>query len=167
MEKWVKAPCSESERSWLRPRWSDLLVILGSNKCQTLISYVVPRYWSKVSCGAVNSLVIRFAWEDLAVERNFVFYLITVAILIGFGRACRLGGGGILKLSNAGKPQRDGTIFMEEFDPSRHHVKILFGNCRRARLDEMVKKWGREMFIFHGIIPAALHLFWSKFYRLS
>ena len=53
-----------------------------------------------------------------------------------------------------GKPQRDETIFMEEVDPSRHHVKIYFGNCRRARLDEMVKKWGREMFIFHAIIPA-------------
>ena len=100
-------------------------VILGSNKCQTLISYAVPQYWSKVSCGAVNSLVMRFAWEDLAVERNFVFYLIIVAILIGFGRAYRLGGGGILKLSNGGKPQRDGTIFMGEIVPSRHHVKIL------------------------------------------
>ena len=32
---------------------------------------------------------------------------------------------GILKISMGGKPQRDGTIFMGEFDPSRHHVKIL------------------------------------------
>ena len=45
---------------------------------------------------------------------------------------------------------------MREVDPSRHDVKILIkdGNCRRARLDEMVKKWGREKFIFHAIIPA-------------
>ena len=28
-----------------------------------------------------------------------------------------------------------------------------------ARLDEMVEKWGREMFIFHAIIPA-LCPFW-------
>ena len=31
------------------------------------------------------------------------------------------GGGGAVK------PQRDGTIFMEEVDPSRNHVKILIG----------------------------------------
>ena len=28
-----------------------------------------------------------------------------------------------------------------------------------TRLDEMVKKWDREMFIFHAIIPA-LYPFW-------
>ena len=27
----------------------------------------------------------------------------------------------------------------------------------RARLDEMDKKWSREMFIFHAIIPALYH----------
>ena len=40
-------------------------------------------------------------------------------------RAYRLGGEGILKLSNGGKPERDGTIFMGEVDPSRDQVKIL------------------------------------------
>ena len=54
-----------------------------------------------------------------------------------------------------GNPQRDGTIFMREVDPSRHHVKILGW----VRLDEMVKKWGRETFIFHANIPA-LYPFW-------
>ena len=49
-----------------------------------------------------------------------------------------------MKLSNGGQATKcDGTIFMGEVDHSRHHVKILIANCRRARLDEMVKKWGR------------------------
>ena len=40
------------------------------------------------------------------------------------------GGGG------GGKPQRDGTIFMGEVDPSRHPQD----NWRSVTLDEMVKK---------------------------
>ena len=36
----------------------------------------------------------------------------------------------------AGKPQRDGTIFMGGADPLRQQI----GNRRRARLDGMVKK---------------------------
>ena len=41
-----------------------------------------------------------------------------------------------------------------------------FGNWRRARLAEMIKKWCTEKFIFHVIIPA-LYPFWWKFYWLS
>ena len=66
-----------------------------------------------------------------------------------------------MKLSYGGEKQRDQTIFMGEVDPSRHHVKFFEGhnwraidNWRRARLDKMVKKWGRKKFIFHAIIPA-------------
>ena len=40
----------------------------------------------------MNSLVIRFAWWDLAVGGNFLFCLIIVVIFIGLGRAYRLGG---------------------------------------------------------------------------
>ena len=36
----------------------------------------------------------------------------------------------------------------------------------RARLDEMIQKWGKEKFIFHVIIPAT-HPFWWKFYWLK
>ena len=57
------------------------------------------------------------------------------------------------------KPQKDGTIFVGEVDSSRHHVKILIWQLYEARLDEMVNKWGREMFIFHAIVPT-LNSFW-------
>ena len=60
----------------------------------------------------------------------------------------------------------DGTIFTGEVDPQETKSRFTFGNCRSARLHEMVKKWGREMFIFHAIIPA-LYPFWWKFYWLS
>ena len=53
-----------------------------------------------------------------------------------------------------GKAQRDGTNFMGEVDPSRHLVKILIRKLEWAKLDEMVKTWGRQKFIFHAIIPA-------------
>ena len=46
-----------------------------------------------------------------------------------------------------GKPQRDGTNFMGEVDPSRHHVKILIRKLEGAKLDVMVKTWGRQKFI--------------------
>ena len=58
-----------------------------------------------------------------------------------------------------GQPQRDSTIFMEEVDPQETKSRFSFGNCRSARLDKMVKKWGREIIIFHAIIPA-LYPFW-------
>ena len=62
------------------------------------ISDTVSREWSKISCGELNSLVIRLGY--LAVGGNFVCCLIIVAIFIGFGRAYRLGGErGVLKLS--------------------------------------------------------------------
>ena len=63
---------------------------------------------------------------------------------MGLGRA--IGWGEILKSSHEGKSQRDGTIFMGGVDPSRHHVKVLIWQLEGARLDEMVKKWGRERF---------------------
>ena len=66
-------------------------------------------------------------------------------------------GGDGLKLSPS-KPQKDGTILMAEVDPSRHHVKILIW-LGWSRLDGMVKKCGREMFILHVIIPT-LYPFW-------
>ena len=44
--------------------------------------------------------------------------------------------------------------FYGDVDPSRHHVKILIGQLSRTRFGEKVKKWGREKFIFHAIIPA-------------
>ena len=64
---------------------------------------------------------------DLAVEGNFVFCLIIVVIFIGLRRAYMLRvEGWIFTLSNGGgKPQRDGTIFMGEVEPSSHHIKIL------------------------------------------
>ena len=65
-----------------------------------------------------------------------------------------------------GKPQRYGTVFMGEVDPSRDHLQILIWQLQEARLDEIVKRWGREMFIFHATIPA-LYPFWRKFYWLS
>ena len=41
---------------------------------------------------------------------------------------------------------------MGEVDPSRHHVKILIWQYEEGvRLNEMVKKWGRENFVFHEI----------------
>ena len=43
---------------------------------------------------------------------------------MGLGTAYRLGGD-FEVIKWGGKPQRDGTIFMGEADPSRHHVKIL------------------------------------------
>ena len=58
-----------------------------------------------------------------------------------------------------GKPQRDGIMFMGEVEPPRQHVKILSRQLEKAKLDEMVKKEGREKFIFHAIIPA-IYLFW-------
>ena len=45
----------------------------------------------KVGCGAVDSLVVRFAWGDLGVGENFVCRLFMVVIFIGHGRAHRLG----------------------------------------------------------------------------
>ena len=65
--------------------------------------------------------------RDLAVGRKFVLCIIIVAIFIGLGE--------IMKLSYGGKSQSDSIIFMEEVDPSRHHV----GNWKRSRVDEMVK----------------------------
>ena len=59
--------------------------------------------------------------NDLAVGGHFACSLIIVAMFIRLGG----GGGGIFKLSYGGKPQRDGTIFMKEVDPLRHHVTIL------------------------------------------
>ena len=41
---------------------------------------------------------------------------------------------------------------MGEVDPSSHHVKILIWQ-------KMVQEWGREMFIFHTIIPT-VYPFW-------
>ena len=55
---------------------------------------------------------------------------------------------------------------MGEVDPSRDHLQILIWQLQEARLDEIVKRWGREMFIFHANIPA-LYPFWRKFYWLS
>ena len=94
---------------------------------------------------------------DLAVGGKFVFCLVIVVIFIGLGRAYRLGG--FSNYQMGGKPQRDGTIFMWKVYPSRQHIKILICNSRRARLDKMVKKLGRGMFMFHAII-SALYLFW-------
>ena len=59
------------------------------------------------------------------------------------------------------KQQRGGTIFLE-VDPSRHRVKILIWRLS----DKMIKKWDREIFIFHAIIPA-LYPSWRKFSLLS
>ena len=53
-----------------------------------------------------------------------MFCLIIVVILIGLGRAYRLGDFEVIKWGWA-KPQRDATIFMGEVDPLRHHKKIL------------------------------------------
>ena len=47
-----------------------------------------------------------------------------IVIFIGIGRAYRLGEY-FKVIIWEGKPKRDGTIFMGEVDPSKHHVKIL------------------------------------------
>ena len=52
----------------------------------------------------------------------------------------------------------DGIIFMGKLTPQDTMYRFQFGSCRRARLDKMVKKWGREIFIFYEII-SALYLF--------
>ena len=53
-------------------------------------------------------------------EGNFeVIKCVCVCVCV-CGEGGRGGGGAV-------KPQRDGTIFMEEVDPSRNHVKILIG----------------------------------------
>ena len=56
---------------------------------------------------------------------SFVFCLIIVVILIGLGRAYRSRDFKVMKWGGGAKPQRDGTIFMGEVDPLRHHQKIL------------------------------------------
>ena len=73
----------------------------------------------------MNSLVIRFAWGDLAVRGDFVFCLIIVVIFIGLGRAYRFWGGRGVEVIKWGKAQRDGTIFMGQVDHFRRHVKNL------------------------------------------
>ena len=60
--------------------------------------------------------------EDLAVRKNFVFYLIIVVIFMTWKR---IEVGGILKLSNGGQANKGWGHFMGEVDPSRHYVKIL------------------------------------------
>ena len=53
------------------------------------------------------------------------------------------------------KPQRDGTIFMKEVDPSRHHEK--FFNLAIGGGLGWIKglKIGHVKVIFHAIIPFA------------
>ena len=59
-------------------------------------------------------------------EGNFeVIKCVCVCVCVGKG-----GGGG----GGAVKPQRDGTIFMEEVDPSRNHVKILIGQLQEGQV---------------------------------
>ena len=72
-------------------------------------------------------------------------------LFIGLGRAYRLGWE-ILKLSYG----RQFTKGWDHFYGRSFGLKTpcKFDNRRRARLDEMVKKWDREKFIFHAIIPA-------------
>ena len=51
-------------------------------------------------------------------------------------------GEGGLNNHMGGKPQRVGTFFMAGIVPRHTKKGFLFGNWRRARLDEMVKKCG-------------------------
>ena len=63
---------------------------------------------------------------DLAVGENFVCCLIIAAIFIAPGRTYRLEGRDFeVIIYEGGKLKRDGTIFIEKIDPSRHHVKML------------------------------------------
>ena len=79
--------------------------------------------------------------------------LTIVVIFIGLGRAYRLERrGGILKLSNGGQATKGWDHFYGESWP-------LKTPCKDFNLDEMAKKGGREMSIFHAIIPA-LYTFW-------
>ena len=124
MEKWVKALHSESEGSWLKPRLPLILVL---NKYQTVIKMELVTM--SLNSGPELDVGQSIAWwsglpGDQAIGGNFVFCLIIVVIPIGLGRACRLGGG-IWSYKMGGKPRRDGTIFMGEFDPSWNHEKIL------------------------------------------
>ena len=84
---------------------------------------------------------------------------------MGLGGTCTLGED--FKLIMWGASHKGlGPLFIEGIDPSRHKLKISFGNWRRARLDEMVKNGGQKDFIFHVIFPV-LYPFWLKFCWLS
>ena len=59
----------------------------------------------------------------------------------------RRGGGEILKSSCGGKSHKGLRLyFMGELIPGDTKYRFPLHNWRRARLDEMVKKWGRERF---------------------
>ena len=75
-------------------------------------------------------MVVQVCLGDLALGGNFVFCLIIVAIFIGLGRAYISWLGG------------------------REILKYQFGNCRKARLDEMVKNGVRKCLYF-------MQLFWN------
>ena len=63
-----------------------------------------------------------------------------------------------MKLSN-GRQAKKGKFFKGKLTPQDTMYRFKFGNCMKAKMDEMVKKWVTEMFKFREIIPA-LYPFW-------
>ena len=158
---------SESELSWLKPR---LLVTLGSSTVMIIGLVMLPldsgpkltvvkwiACWSGFPGGSSSSgEFCILPYHSCHVYRTWK------GIYVG-GRGCW-----ILKLPSG----RQVTKGWHHFYGGSWSLKIPCKNlvraidCWRARLDEMLKKWDREMFIFHAIIPA-LYPFWWKFYWLS
>ena len=80
---------------------------------------------------------------------------------------CGGGKGGNLKSWYGGQvTKRCDHFLLDELSPRDTKLWFSFGNWRRARLDEMIKKWGTERFYINAIFPA-LYPFWSKFNWLS
>ena len=65
-----------------------------------------------------------------------------------------------MKLSYGGQATKGWELFLlGKLTRQNPMQRFYFSNWRRARFDEMVKKWGKENFMFYGIVPA-LYPFW-------
>ena len=92
------------------------------------------------------------SYHSCHIYRKSIYIYIYIYIYIWLGE--------ILKLSYGGQATKGWELFLlGKLTRQNPMQRFYFSNWRRARFDEMVKKWGKENFMFYAIVPA-LYPFW-------